>query len=76
MIKFAEIEGLRLRCAAHLLNRLGGRASLTLTRQEVRAISLLLWDRKIYPLIEEYFFDQPDIAKAFSVDRFWPRAIV
>ena len=29
------------------------------------------WDRQIKPLIEEYFFDQPDIADAFSLDGFW-----
>ncbi len=32
------------------------------------------WDRKIRPLIEEYFFDQPDVAISFTVDKFWPKA--
>jgi len=31
-----------------------------------------LWDRKIFPLIEEYFFDQPDIAGQFSIEKYWP----
>ncbi len=30
-----------------------------------------VWRRKIRPLIEEYFFDQPDIAEAFTMERFW-----
>jgi 5-methylcytosine-specific restriction endonuclease McrBC GTP-binding regulatory subunit McrB len=39
-----------------------------LDRRQLDAI----WARKIYPLIEEYFFDQPDIARGFTVSRFWP----
>lgn len=31
-----------------------------------------VWDRKIFPLVEEFFFDQPDLAKEFSFERFWP----
>ena len=31
-----------------------------------------IWERRIYPLIEEYFFDQPDVAKAYTFQRFWP----
>jgi 5-methylcytosine-specific restriction endonuclease McrBC GTP-binding regulatory subunit McrB len=31
-----------------------------------------VWTHKIGPLIEEYFFDQPDAAAEFSVERFWP----
>lgn len=30
------------------------------------------WTRKIAPLLEEYFFDQPHVAEDFSLDRFWP----
>jgi len=33
-----------------------------------------IWERRIYPLIEEYFFDQPDLAKAYTFQRFWPDA--
>jgi MoxR-like ATPase len=33
-----------------------------------------IWTRRVYPLIEEYFFDQPDLAKEFSLERFWPAA--
>ena len=29
------------------------------------------WRRRIYPLIEEYFFDQPDLLGKFALDRFW-----
>lgn len=31
-----------------------------------------IWRRKIGPLIEEYFFDRPDLAHQFSVNEFWP----
>lgn len=31
-----------------------------------------IWDRKIFPLIEEYFFDQPDLASDYTLERFWP----
>jgi hypothetical protein len=30
-----------------------------------------LWARKLAPLIEEYFFDQPDLAKHFTFDEFF-----
>ena len=32
-----------------------------------------VWRRKIIPLLEKYFFDQPDIVTDFRVDRFWQR---
>jgi hypothetical protein len=31
-----------------------------------------VWSRQIYPLIEEYFFDQPDLARSFELTKFWP----
>jgi 5-methylcytosine-specific restriction protein B len=31
-----------------------------------------IWQRKVFPLIEEFFFDQPELAKEFSRERFWP----
>jgi 5-methylcytosine-specific restriction enzyme B len=31
-----------------------------------------LWHRKIFPLIEEYFFDQPDVAAQFTLEKYWP----
>jgi hypothetical protein len=31
-----------------------------------------VWNRQIYPLIEEYFFDQPDLAAEYSLSKFWP----
>ena len=30
------------------------------------------WTRKLGPLIEEYFFDQPDLAAEFLPEEFWP----
>ena len=32
------------------------------------------WAHKIGPLIEEYFFDQPDLAAEFTPGQFWPSA--
>lgn len=32
----------------------------------------LAWKRKIFPTIAEYFFDQPDVLKELTVERFWP----
>jgi MoxR-like ATPase len=31
-----------------------------------------IWRRQIAPLIEEYFFDQPDIVAEFGIEQFWP----
>jgi 5-methylcytosine-specific restriction endonuclease McrBC GTP-binding regulatory subunit McrB len=31
-----------------------------------------VWDHKVAPLIEEYFFDQPDIAAEFVPEEYWP----
>jgi MrcB-like, N-terminal domain/AAA domain (dynein-related subfamily) len=31
-----------------------------------------VWTRKIGPLIEEYFYDQPDVASTFTAASFWP----
>ena len=31
-----------------------------------------VWSRQLYPLIEEYFFDQPDVAAEFQLAKFWP----
>ena len=33
---------------------------------------LKIWIRKIKPLIEEFFFDQPDVAEEFTIEEFWP----
>ena len=33
-----------------------------------------VWKRKVSPLIEEYFFDAPDLAREFTIDRYWPSA--
>ena len=32
-----------------------------------------VWKRQLGPLIEEYFFDQLDVAAEFTVNRFWPK---
>ena len=31
-----------------------------------------IWRQQVKPLIEDYFFDQPDIAKEFAFHTFWP----
>jgi MoxR-like ATPase len=31
-----------------------------------------IWRRKLQPLIQEYFFDQPDLAQGYTVGEFWP----
>ena len=31
-----------------------------------------VWRRKIAPLLEEYFFDQPDLVTSFDPAAFWP----
>jgi len=33
-----------------------------------------VWERKVSPLIEEYFFDAPDLAREFTLQRYWPSA--
>jgi 5-methylcytosine-specific restriction protein B len=33
-----------------------------------------IWRRRVFPLIEEFFFDQPALAREFSFERFWPGA--
>ena len=38
------------------------------TRSELKRT----WNRQIFPLVEEYFFDQPDIIDLFKLDEFWP----
>ena len=30
------------------------------------------WERQVKPLIDEFFFDQPDIAESFLLENFWP----
>lgn len=39
-----------------------------MTHQEL----VRIWTRKVGPLIEEYLFDQPDVARDFALERFWP----
>lgn len=31
-----------------------------------------IWDRQVFPLIEEYLFDQPDLLGEFQLERLWP----
>jgi hypothetical protein len=31
-----------------------------------------VWRRQVLPLIEDYFFDQPDLLERFTRDRYWP----
>jgi hypothetical protein len=30
------------------------------------------WQRQIQPLIEDYFFDQPDVVAEFTLEKYWP----
>jgi 5-methylcytosine-specific restriction protein B len=30
------------------------------------------WQRQVFPLIEDYFFDQPDVAADFELEKYWP----
>ncbi len=32
-----------------------------------------VWTHQLSPLIEEYFFDQPDVAAEFTLEKFWPQ---
>lgn len=32
----------------------------------------LTWRRQLMPLIEEYFFDQPDVVADFTIEKYWP----
>ncbi|MGI8534069.1 MAG: hypothetical protein ACR2LP_04245 [Candidatus Limnocylindrales bacterium] len=34
-----------------------------------------IWAHKLAPLIDEYFFDQPDVAAGFKVGTYWPDAV-
>ncbi len=40
-----------------------------MTTEQLRRI----WKRQVFPLIEEYFFDQADILAEFSIEQFWPQ---
>jgi 5-methylcytosine-specific restriction protein B len=31
-----------------------------------------IWKHEIYPLIEDYFFDQPETAERYTIESFWP----
>lgn len=31
-----------------------------------------VWDRQLFPLMQEYFFDQPDRAESYRVEELWP----
>lgn len=31
-----------------------------------------VWKRKVFPLIEEFFFDRPEILDEYSLEKFWP----
>lgn len=33
-----------------------------------------VWRRQLVPLLEEYFFDQPDLAATFRLEELWPSA--
>lgn len=31
-----------------------------------------IWRQQLFPLIEDFYFDRPDLAEEFTVERFWP----
>jgi hypothetical protein len=31
-----------------------------------------VWERQVFPLIEEYLFDQPDLLGGFQPEALWP----
>ena len=31
-----------------------------------------VWERQVLPLIEGYWFDQPDLSARFQLERLWP----
>lgn len=35
-------------------------------------VLLRTWNRKIFPLLEDYYFDSPDLLEDFTASRFWP----
>jgi 5-methylcytosine-specific restriction protein B len=50
-----------------------GHALLMRERLDGRVLTQI-WQRKIFPLVEEFFFDQPELIKEFTLERFWPAA--
>jgi len=42
-----------------------------MTQEMTTAHLNAVWERKIGPLIEEYFYDQPDVAATFAASEFW-----
>lgn len=39
---------------------------------EIKKIDLRdVWDLQIFPLLEDYFFDRPELAKEYTFDAFW-----
>lgn len=40
------------------------------------AVLRRIWQRRVFPLIEEFFFDQPELLKDLAVERFWPAAAI
>lgn len=34
-----------------------------------------IWDRKVFPLIEEFLFDAPGLADGYRLEDFWPSAV-
>jgi len=34
-----------------------------------------IWERRIGPLLDEYFFDRPDLAATFKVSHYWPSVV-
>lgn len=50
-----------------------GHAFFMRPRLDVPALRAI-WQRKVFPLVEEFFFDQPEMTAQFTLERFWPAA--
>jgi len=48
--------------------------SYFLDRQMTADVLRDIWKQEIHPLIEDYFFDQPDKADSYTFESFWPNA--
>ena len=60
----------------HLENQVGkhlaiGQSYLMRPTMNTKALAMI-WDQQLMPLIEEYFFDRPNLLSDFSKENYWP----
>jgi hypothetical protein len=60
----------------HLENQIGkhlaiGQSYLMRPTMNTKTLAMI-WDQQLMPLIEEYFFDRPNLLVDFSKENFWP----